>query len=119
MRRSAVEFELQHAAALPTVMVDRTQLEIVVDNLLTNSLDAFDAHPGPRGRARRIEISTFATVDSFIEAYQPERAGCVLTDLRMPGMTGSSCRLHSPHGTSRCRWWSSPRTVTSPPRAPR
>jgi RNA polymerase sigma factor (sigma-70 family) len=30
----------------------------------------------------------FATADSFIEAYRPERAGCVLTDLRMPGMTG-------------------------------
>jgi RNA polymerase sigma factor (sigma-70 family) len=30
----------------------------------------------------------FATADSFIQTYQPERAGCVLTDLRMPGMTG-------------------------------
>ena len=30
----------------------------------------------------------FATADTFIQAYQPERAGCVLTDLRMPGMTG-------------------------------
>jgi FixJ family two-component response regulator len=30
----------------------------------------------------------FATAESFIEAYQPESAGCVLTDLRMPGMTG-------------------------------
>lgn len=30
----------------------------------------------------------FATAETFIQAYQPERAGCVLTDLRMPGMTG-------------------------------
>jgi signal transduction histidine kinase len=58
MRRSAVEFELQNSAALPAVMVDRTQLEIVVHNLLTNSLDAFDAHPGQRAHPRRIEIST-------------------------------------------------------------
>jgi two-component system sensor kinase FixL len=53
-----VEFELQDFAAVPAVMVDRTQLEIVVHNLLTNSLDAFDAHPGKRARPRRIEIST-------------------------------------------------------------
>jgi RNA polymerase sigma factor (sigma-70 family) len=35
-----------------------------------------------------VSTQPFATADSFIEAYQPERAGCVLTDLRMPGMTG-------------------------------
>ena len=35
-----------------------------------------------------MSIRPFATAESFIEAYQPESAGCVLTDLRMPGMTG-------------------------------
>jgi len=51
MRRSAVEFQMR-GAGLPRVMVDRTQLEIVIHNLLTNSLDAFDALPagGPRPR---------------------------------------------------------------------
>jgi signal transduction histidine kinase len=58
MRRSAVEFTLQYAADLPQVMVDRTQLEIVVHNLLTNSLDAFDTHRGVRSSPRRIEITT-------------------------------------------------------------
>jgi two-component system response regulator FixJ len=35
-----------------------------------------------------LSTQPFATADSFIEAYRSERAGCVLTDLRMPGMTG-------------------------------
>jgi RNA polymerase sigma factor (sigma-70 family) len=35
-----------------------------------------------------LSTQPFATANSFIEAYRPERAGCVLTDLRMPGMTG-------------------------------
>ena len=58
MRRSGVEFELRNSPALPAVMVDRTQLEIIVHNLLTNSLDAFDIHRGVHSSPRRIEITT-------------------------------------------------------------
>ena len=57
MRRSAVEFEMHGGEGVPTVMVDRTQLEIVMHNLLTNSLDAFDALSGRRGPARRIQVA--------------------------------------------------------------
>src|SRR6516164_9907187 len=57
MRRSAVEFNLEYPATLPQVMVDSTQLEIVVHNLLTNSLDAFDAHRAARSSPRRIDIT--------------------------------------------------------------
>jgi len=57
MRRSAVEFELRNRAGLPSVMVDRTQLEIVIHNLLTNCLDAFDALPARGSRGRRIELA--------------------------------------------------------------
>jgi len=56
MRRSAVEFQMR-GAGLPRVMVDRTQLEIVIHNLLTNSLDAFDALPAGGPRRRCIEVA--------------------------------------------------------------
>ncbi|TLZ30434.1 MAG: response regulator transcription factor [Gammaproteobacteria bacterium] len=35
-----------------------------------------------------LSTQLFASAASFIETYQPEQSGCVLTDLRMPGMTG-------------------------------
>jgi FixJ family two-component response regulator len=35
-----------------------------------------------------LRTQPFATAESFIETYRPDSAGCVLTDLRMPGMTG-------------------------------
>ena len=35
-----------------------------------------------------VRTQPFANAESFIETYRPEWTGCVLTDLRMPGMTG-------------------------------
>lgn len=35
-----------------------------------------------------LSTQAFANAESFIDTYRPERSGCVLTDLRMPGMTG-------------------------------
>ena len=35
-----------------------------------------------------LRTQAFANAESFIDSYRPERSGCVLTDLRMPGMTG-------------------------------
>jgi FixJ family two-component response regulator len=37
---------------------------------------------------KNISTQPFASADSFLESYTPQRSGCVLTDLRMPGMTG-------------------------------
>ncbi|HEY2341024.1 MAG TPA: MASE1 domain-containing protein, partial [Steroidobacteraceae bacterium] len=60
MRCGAVEFELRARESLPRVMVDRTQLDIVVHNLLTNSLDALDGLPAQGARRRRVEIAAEA-----------------------------------------------------------
>jgi two-component system sensor kinase FixL len=57
MRRNLVECTLSNPGGLPLVMIDRTQLEIVVHNLLVNSLDAFAAQPAGRAPARRIEVT--------------------------------------------------------------
>lgn len=35
---------------------------------------------------RRVE--QYASADSFLEHYRPDQAGCVLTDVRMPGLGG-------------------------------
>jgi len=35
-----------------------------------------------------VRTQPFANAESFIETYRPDCSGCVLTDLRMPGMTG-------------------------------
>ncbi len=35
-----------------------------------------------------LSAQLFANAESFLGSYQPDQPGCVLTDLRMPGMTG-------------------------------
>ena len=35
-----------------------------------------------------MQVRTFASADSFLAAYYPGRAGCMLLDVRMPGMSG-------------------------------
>lgn len=35
-----------------------------------------------------LRSQVFATAESFLETYRPEWRGCLLTDLRMPGMSG-------------------------------
>lgn len=56
MSRCNVEFKLRDCSP-PKVMVDSTQLEIVIYNLVTNSLDAFDAAASRRPVARRVEVT--------------------------------------------------------------
>jgi FixJ family two-component response regulator len=39
-------------------------------------------------QAHGMESRAFATADEFLRAFDPASAGCLLLDLRMPGMTG-------------------------------
>lgn len=60
----------------------------------TGTVFLIDDDPGVRDSLslllslKGIRTQLFATAESFIDTYRPEWAGCVLTDLRMPGMTG-------------------------------
>lgn len=35
-----------------------------------------------------LPVESFASAQAFLEHYQPERPGCLLLDIRMPGMSG-------------------------------
>ena len=35
-----------------------------------------------------VNVETFESAESFLSSYQPNRAGCLVTDLRMLGMSG-------------------------------
>ena len=35
-----------------------------------------------------LDVETFASARDFLDAYRPDRRGCLITDIRMPGMSG-------------------------------
>lgn len=35
-----------------------------------------------------LQVETFASAQEFLDAYEPGRLGCLLLDIRMPGMSG-------------------------------
>ena len=39
-------------------------------------------------RSLHIEVETYASGEEFLERYDPDQAGCLLLDVRMPGMIG-------------------------------
>lgn len=41
-----------------------------------------------------LKVETFASADSFLQAYYPGRSGCLLLDVRMPGMSGLELQGH-------------------------
>jgi RNA polymerase sigma factor (sigma-70 family) len=41
-----------------------------------------------------LRVETYATADEFMHSYYPGRAGCLLLDVRMPGMSGLELQEH-------------------------
>ncbi len=41
-----------------------------------------------------LNVETYASADEFLKTYYPGRAGCVLLDVRMPGMSGLELQGH-------------------------
>ena len=39
-------------------------------------------------RAAGFEARTFASAEEFLESGEPKRCGCLIADIRMPGMSG-------------------------------
>jgi two-component system response regulator FixJ len=40
-----------------------------------------------------LRVQSYANAQSFLEDYQPEHSGCLLLDVRMPGMTGPELQI--------------------------
>jgi len=74
-RRSGVELQVSSASHLPTVVADRTQLEIVVHNLLTNALDALNAAAPSKEHPRRIEVTTHAQASNVFITVEDSGPG--------------------------------------------
>jgi signal transduction histidine kinase len=91
MRRCDVELQLRDSAP-PKVMVDGTQLEIVIYNLVTNSLEAFEAAGMRPALPRRIAVSAEARGTDVV----------ISVDDSGPGIAPSvTSRLFDPFVTSK------------------
>lgn len=45
-------------------------------------------------RSVGVHVETFDSAQSFLQAYDPERAGCLILDVRLPGMSGIELQEH-------------------------
>jgi FixJ family two-component response regulator len=41
-----------------------------------------------------VPVETFASVQDFLKRLDPDRAGCWVVDIRMPGMSGFELQQH-------------------------
>jgi two-component system, LuxR family, sensor kinase FixL len=91
MRRCDVELQLRDSAP-PRVMVDGTQLEIVIYNLVTNSLEAFEGAGTRPALPRRIVLTAEARGTDVV----------IIVDDSGPGIAPSlTSRLFDPFVTSK------------------
>ena len=58
------------------------------------SVFVVDDDPGAREsvaalvKSRGLQVLTFGSAEDFLEAYNPSQRGCLVVDVRMPGMSG-------------------------------
>ena len=48
-----------------------------------------------------MKVKTYSSADEFLRSYYPGRAGCLLLDVRMPGMSGLDLQAHLAREDSR------------------
>ena len=48
-----------------------------------------------------MKVKTYDSADEFLNSYYPGRAGCLLLDVRMPGMSGLDLQVHLARQDSR------------------
>jgi two-component system response regulator FixJ len=63
-------------------MIDQPTVFIVDDDELTCQTLAATL------QGMELRSETFESADKFLQNYDPRRPGCILIDLRMPGMSG-------------------------------
>jgi FixJ family two-component response regulator len=66
---------------------DKTVFVVDDDQAMRNSLKWLIESIG-------MKVETYASADAFIEGYYPGRSGCLLLDVRMPGMSGLDLQEH-------------------------
>ncbi len=66
---------------------DKTVFVVDDDQAMRNSLKWLIESIG-------MNVETYDSADAFIEGYYPGRSGCLLLDVRMPGMSGLDLQEH-------------------------
>lgn len=68
-------------------MTDTTVFVVDDDQAVLDSL-------GMLLRSMKIGCQLFASAQEFLDAYQPDWRGCIVLDIRMPGMSGMELHRH-------------------------